>query len=252
MNKLKSNLGLSLALAKADFKLRNEGSYLGVLWYLLNPLFLFLILMFIRGVISRTSIEYYPLYLLLGLIIFNFFRGTTNYAITSISANAGFVKSMQISKESLVISRVFQNVFSHFFEIVLFMIFMLFFKISLINIAIYILIFPFLLLFVLGASFFLATVRIYISDLENVWRIISLLIWFTIPIFYVIEKTTINYKLNLFNPMFYFVKIARDIIIYGEIPEIWMIGIMIFFSLASFLIGFFIFEKYKKKFPELV
>jgi len=75
--KLKSILGLSLSLAKSYFKSRNEGSYLGIFWYLLNPLAFFVIIMLMSQVINAKPEKDYPLYLFLGLIMFNFFLNST-------------------------------------------------------------------------------------------------------------------------------------------------------------------------------
>jgi len=56
ISKIKKTLSLGFSLASAQFKLRNEGSYLGVLWYLLEPLSFFAILLFLAGVISDSAI----------------------------------------------------------------------------------------------------------------------------------------------------------------------------------------------------
>jgi len=69
----KSYWNLSITLAKMEFKLRNEGSYLGLFWYFLNPLFTFILLNFIFSAKFGQDIAFYSLYLLLGIIMFNFF-----------------------------------------------------------------------------------------------------------------------------------------------------------------------------------
>jgi len=106
--KLKETLRLSLSLAKATFRLRIEGSYLGILWYLLNPLFLFLVFMMIRQSSSlATGVMFYPLYLFLGIAAFNFFRATISAAIASISNNPNYIKSTNmVSTESIVCAAV--------------------------------------------------------------------------------------------------------------------------------------------------
>ncbi len=251
-HKLKSILGLSLSLAKAQFKLKNEGSYLGVFWYLLEPLALFLIILVIQGVFAVEGISYYPLYLLLGLIMFNFFSKTTNRASRIIADNSGFIKSIKISYESLVVSEVLEASFSHFFEIILFVIFMLIFKAPLAGLIFYPLIFGFVFIFVLGLSFILTTLGTYINDLDNVWRVINRLLFFATPLFYITVKNSFIYKLNLFNPIFYYISIARDIIIYNSISGLWIILGAITFSFIFLILGIIIFEKYKYKFAELV
>ncbi|MBD3253181.1 hypothetical protein GF386_05590 [Candidatus Pacearchaeota archaeon] len=252
VNKLKSILGLGLSLAKANFKLRNEGSFLGIFWYLLEPLLLFAVILGVKVFFISGDFPDYPMYLLLGLIIYNFFTRATTRSTDLITNNSNFIKSMKINHESLVVSAVLENVFSHFFEILLFIGFMIFFKASLIWILIYPLIFVFFFLFVLGISFLLSTGGVYINDLQNVWRIIARLLFFITPIFYVIIEKNIIYYINLFNPLFYFLEISRDIIIYHQYPGFAFLLIAGIISLSFFFIGIFIFRRFKNKFAEMV
>ena len=94
---------LSFQLAKANFKLRNEGSYLGVFWYLLNPLLTFILLFFIFSNSTGAGIENYALYLLLGVIIFNFFQQTTTEATQIILKQYHYlIKSIIFDKEFII------------------------------------------------------------------------------------------------------------------------------------------------------
>lgn len=248
---IKKTLQLSFSLAKTQFKLRNEGSYLGIFWYLLDPLAMFLIILVLSGVLVNTVTKNYPVYLLLGLIMFNFFRQTTINSTNSIVANAAFIKSMKISSESFVVSSVMLSLFSHLFELIILLFFMLFFKISLIGLFLYPLVFLFLFLFALGVSFILASVGVFINDISNVWSVLINLLWFSTPIFYVISggSATIVNKLN---PMFYFVSIAREIVIGGFVLSPNQLVLTAILSLVFFLSGLAIFEKFKTKFAELI
>lgn len=250
--RLKSVLGLGLSLAKANFKLRNEGSFLGVFWYLLEPLLLFGVILGINAALFKTDLKSYALYLLLGLIMFNFFSGLTTRATGLITGNASFIKSVRINYESLVVSQVLEGIFSHFFEVILFIGFMVYFKASLIWILLYPIIFGFFVLFILGLSFILVTLGVYVVDLNNVWRVITTLLFFLTPIFYMVDKESFLYNISIFNPIFYFLNIAREFIIYNRIPEYWMIAVMVGISLVFFISGVIIFEKFKNKFAEMV
>ena len=72
-------------------------------------------------------------------------------------------------------------------------------------------------------------------------------LWFMTPTFYFIEKTSNIYFFNLFNPIFYFLHISREIVIYNQIPELWMVLVMIYGSLFTFLFGILIFQKSRKR-----
>lgn len=248
--KLKSILGLSFSIAKANFKLRNEGSYLGILWYLLEPLLLFLVIILVKQNMGIIEIVHYPIYLLSGLIMFNFFRSSTMFSTNSIKNNSSFIKSVKVPKEALVISQIMQSVFSHVFEIIVLIILMIFFKVNLIMILFYPFIFLFFVLFVLGVSFILATLGVFISDITNVWNVITRILWFATPIFYMVKKGTRFYSINLFNPISHYINITRSIIIYRTFPSFFIMFVMIIFSLFIFLLGFYVFQKYQNKFAE--
>jgi len=252
MDKIKSTLELSLALARAQFKERNEGSYLGILWYLLGPFLMFLLLLLVFSDRVGTNIPRYPLYLLLGIIMFNFFQKATSESTKVISINRWIIKSINFPRESLISSIVLATLFSHIFEIVLFIVFALFFKVSPAGLIFYPLILIFFCIFVYGASLILATLNVYFVDLDNIWTFVSRLIWLGTPIFYTIGGQTRLFYVSLFNPMYYFITITRDIIVYTRIPEIWMIIGAVIYSLLFLFIGLLIFNKLKIKFAELI
>lgn len=252
LKRIKNSFFVALSMAIAGFKSRNEGSYLGILWYLLEPLCFFVIILLIGGAINEHTVEFFPLYLFLGLIMFNFFISATSSATRAIASNAGLIKSTNVSRESLVISSIFQFVFSHFIEMIIFLGFMVYFKASFFAFFWYFPIFFFLLLFVLGISFILATAGVYINDLSNVWSVFCRLLWFMTPIFYVMPPTPLLQKMSYVNPMFHFINISRDIIIYGKMPGVSTMLAMIFFSLLFLFIGMFIFKRSKSRFAELI
>ena len=251
--RLKSILGLSLQLAKARFKLRNEGSYLGIFWYLLEPFLLFVIILGIRSAfVGGSGGEDYPLYLIIGLVMINFFTGTTSKATNIIFNNSSFIKSIKINHESLVISQVLEGIFSHFFEYLVLIGFIIYYQGSLVGILIYPIIFGFFVVFILGFSFILSTIGVYVADLNNVWNVITRFLFFVTPIFYIIEEASFIYRVNLFNPLFYFISITREIVISNQIPGFWMIGIIGSMSVLTLILGIFIFDRYKYKFAEMV
>lgn len=245
-------LRLSYTLAKFKFKLRNEGSYLGIVWYLLNPLFFFTLLFLIFKDRMGNEILQYPLYLLVGIIMFNFFQSATMESTRAILDNRGIIKSIKFPLESLVVSNIIRILLSHFFEIIVLIIFLI---ISGINPA-FILFYPFILLFfclfVYGISLALSAITVYIIDFSNVWGFITSMMWFATPIFYAIGGQTRLFILNLFNPLYYFITLVREIIIYNRFPELWVVSGAIMFSLASLTLGLFIFNKSKRKFAERI
>ena len=251
LNKFRNILGLSFQLAKTNFKLRNEGSYLGIFWYLLSPLLLFLILIAVSKFVNIFN-EEYPIYLLIGLVVFNFFMHSVIQSSNAITFNSHIIKSMKISQESLVIATVFQATLSHFFEIILLITVLIFYKFSLIGMIFYPIILFFFIIFVMGVAFVLATLGVFVSDLNNVLNVLLTSLWFATPIFYFIDKTSFLYNVNLFNPIFYFIEITRQVVLYNKTPDLLMVITIILFSFFIFVFGVSVFGKFKNKFAELL
>jgi ABC-type polysaccharide/polyol phosphate export permease len=246
-------ISLGYSIAKANFKLRNEGSYLGIFWYLLNPLSFFLVILFVyRALFSSQEIVYYPMYLFMGLIMINFFNQLISTSVKLIENNAGFIKSVKVPYETFVLAAVFQSVFSHAFELLIVAVLFLYFHLSLIGILWYLVVFVFFTLFTLGACLTVATLGAYLNDLGNIWAILSQLLFFASPVFYAVHPGTYLYLGNLLNPLFYFFTAARDVSIYATIPAWWMILILVAVSLCSMLIGMAIFNRFKGRFAEMV
>ncbi len=252
MKQFQRILKLSIAIAKAEIKAKNEGSYLGIFWYLLNPVLTLLLLWAIFFPRLGQHIHHYPLYLLLGIILFNFFQQATTEATRIIRRNARLVKSINFPLESLVGAVILKTLFSHLFEIILFIIVALFLNVPIAGILFYPLILILFCLFCLGACFLLSSLTIYLIDLENIWGFIVRLIWFATPIFYAIEGQTRLFFINLFNPMYYFITITRDILIYSRPPHGWMIAAAICYSVLFVLIGSRVFHKLKIRFSEMI
>ncbi len=249
----KDIFGLGLSLAKSNFKLRNEGSYLGIFWYLLNPLILFLIILFIKNqAFSHSEIPNYPIYLLIGLLLHNFFVHTVGASVGIISMNSGFIKSIKIPIESLVISRVFQSIFSHIFEFVLIAASLVYLGIGFEGLFIYLVVFVFFAVFVLGVSFMFATLGVFFRDLNNVWIVIGQFLFFITPIFYYPSIDSLLYKVNLFNPIYYFVTAGRSVFVWDVYPSISQLICIFVGSISTLIIGLIIFNSKKIKFAELV
>ncbi len=251
--KIKSTLGLSFVLARAEFKLRNEGSYLGILWYLLNPLLVFALLYVVFYDRLGNGIENYAAYLFLGIIMFNFFQSSTIEATRSIiSEHSHLVKSLNFPRVSLIISIVTKGLFSHLLEVCLFFIFMFFWGINPLWIFFYFLVLLLFVPFVLGSCLILSSLTVYFVDLENIWNFAVRIIWLATPLFYAIQGQTRLFYFNLSNPMYYFIELARSLVIYGLAPSALLVCGAVGSACLFLSAGYFIFYKLKAKLPELV
>src|ERR1700724_3249587 len=102
----KKNRALLSELVRTDFKLRYQGSALGYAWSLLRPLLMFLILyvVFVKFLKLGTGVPLYPVYLLLGIVIWNFFLEMTSQSLGSIVSRVDLIRKIRISRWIIVIS----------------------------------------------------------------------------------------------------------------------------------------------------
>ena len=252
ISQLSETIRVAYALATVNFRLRIEGSYLGIFWYLLKPLaFFFVLLLVSQTAFATQEIKHFPLYLLIGIAGFNFFRDAIGDSIDVISNNPSYLKSINsVRAEALVISVIIQNIFSHIFEFLLIVILAAFSGVSILGLAYYL---PILLLFaffVLGLAFISATIGVFINDLGNIWAIAAQILLFATPIFYAIQTGGLLYLLNLANPLYHFLNAGRAAIISGQLPALPDLAFLAGGGLLSVLAGWNIFNRYKKSFAE--
>ena len=252
ISNIKQKIELSVFLAKAQLKIRNEGSVFGFFWYILNPLALFLTILFIKqSAFSNVDVAYYPLYLLIGLSTLSLVNRVVLISSEIIKNNGTFIKAMKFSIDSLVYSSLLHLIFLYIFEIFLIFCLAIFYGLPAIN---FILFLIYLILFtisLIGISFIITTIGVYISDITNVWNIVSQILLFITPIFYELKPYTGLEVFNHYNPLYYFITLARDTLIYGRVDMIVLV-VTVAFSSVTLLIGNFVFNKYKIKFAELV
>ncbi|MGH2543011.1 MAG: ABC transporter permease, partial [Ardenticatenaceae bacterium] len=92
-----------------DLKVRYKHSVLGILWSLLNPLLMMLVFTFVFTVMQPSSIPHYYVFLLAGLLPWNFFSGSVVGAASQIVANGHLIKKVYFPREVLPISLVLSN-----------------------------------------------------------------------------------------------------------------------------------------------
>lgn len=236
---MRHDINLLLQITKAHVKLQNESSVLGIAWYLLGPLLLFGIMLFIFSHRLGANIAHYPLYLLMGIITWNFFATGTGRAMHAITGNAALIKSIPIRTEILVLSAVLHALVSHVFEIMLFMGMLLYFGITPSYLLLYIFVLIILLLFTYGMGLFLASVFVFFRDVQQIWSVLTRAWWFATPVFYIATTTGLGSKLNLFNPLYYGIHLSRELLIYQRVPPLHLFGNFIGFAMLMLCIGYY-------------
>lgn len=234
-------LSLLWELTKANLKVQNENSYLGILWYLLGPLLLFGILLVVFSGRLGARVEHYPLYLLLGIVLWNFFATATGRAMSVLQSNAGLLKTLPVKKELLVLSVVLTALVSHIFELMVYAAISLWFGVVPTGYLVFALVLLLSVTFTVGISFFLAGVFVHFRDVGQIWSIISRVWWFATPIFYVLTPTGPGRVVSQYNPLYLVITLGRDTLIYSKPVDTVYLGLLALYAVVSLIVGYAVF-----------
>ena len=237
-------------LVARDFKRKYKRSALGVLWSFLNPLMTMLVQYFVFSTIFKSSIENFIVYLLSGIIIFNFFGESIGLGLGSIVENAHLINKVYMPKEIYPVSRVLFSVINMVISLVPLFIVMLItgvpFTKSMLLIPIGLIL---LLLFCMGLSMLLSASMVFFRDTQFLWNIVSTLWQYLTPTFYPIdiipEAWLPVYKLN---PMYQFITFLRTILLEGMAPSAELYAGCFISAFVMLAIGYTVFRKNQDKF----
>lgn len=210
----KQNRALLSELVRTDFKLRYQGSALGYAWSLLRPLLLFLILyvVFVKFLRLGKGIPHYPVYLLLGIVIWNFFLEMTTQSLGSIVGRESLIRSIRIPRWLIVLSASISALINFVLNLIVVAFFMILNHVDISIMALWLpLIFLEVYVFSLGISLFLAALFVRLRDINYVWEVILQAGFYMTPILYPLSLITSLklQKLILLNPMAQTIQDAR-------------------------------------------
>lgn len=233
-----------------DLKVKYRKSILGYLWSLLNPLLMMIVLTAVFSNLFKFDIPNFPVYLLSGQIIFNFFGEATSTAMNSIIGAESLIKKVYIPKYIFPISRVLSSFVTLLFSLVAIVIVILVTGVKLTPI---ILLFPlpliYILIFSVGIGLILSVLAVYFRDMLHLYTVLLSAWTYLTPIFYPVSVVPDYVKsIILSNPMYYFVEAFRDIVLYGKLPDAYTNIMCVTFAGASLLIGLLVFYKNQHKF----
>lgn len=215
-------------LTKTDFKLRYQGSLLGYLWALLRPLMMFAILYIVFSMWLRfgNDIPHYPVYLLCGTTLWNFFTECTSQGIQSIIIRGDLLRKISFPKYIVVISSQLTALINLGINLIVVVIF------ALINGVMptwswLLIVFPILelYLFSLGLAFLLGSINVKYRDITSIWDVIVQALFYAVPIIYPIQMVASNSllaaKAILLNPIAQCIQDVRYFLITKEAVTTW-------------------------------
>jgi lipopolysaccharide transport system permease protein len=245
---------LILRLAWSDFKLRYKSSALGFFWSLLEPLLMLVVLYVVFSNLMRVQVEHYQLFLLLGIILWNFLDRGTSMSIWGIVGKPSLVQKVYFPRDILVISTSITALMMTALEFVVFIIFMVIFRVMPGWTVVYFpILFVFEFLIILGLSMGLSALNVYFRDVQFIWRLIIQVGFFATPVIYPI--TIFPEKIQwivMLNPIAQIITMTRDCILYSIPPEPLNLAYVAVSALVLLLIGYLIFDRLEPRFGEAI
>lgn len=215
----KENKALFSELVRTDFKLRYQGSLIGYAWSLLKPLLLFVILytVFVFFLKLGRDIQYFPVYLLLGIVLWNFFTEMTIQSLGSIVARGDLIRKIKIPRWMIVFSTSMSATINLLLSLLVVFFFMTLSGVTITLFGIVMLTFYITLLyaFSLGFSFMLAALYVKFRDISYIWEVILQAGFYATPIIYPLQmvKNIDIEKILLLNPLAMIIQGARHSIV---------------------------------------
>ncbi len=258
----KQNRILISELVRTDFKLRYQDSFLGYLWSLLRPLLIFLILyiVFVKFLKLGAGVPHYPVYLLLGIVIWYFFVEMTMQCLGSIVGRGDLIRKIQIPRWIIVFSSSISAFINFVLNLLVVVIFMIFNHVGIHSSALW---FPLIILeiyiFTLGLSLFLSAIFVKFRDVSYIWEVIIQGGFYATPIIYPLSRipNVTFQKILMLNPIAQAIQDARYAIITHQSTTIYGLfngGIYVLIPFAIVIITLFIgvgyFRKESKYFAE--
>ena len=235
-------------LISRDFKVKYKRSVLGVLWSLLNPILMMTVMAIVFSQMFKFKVEgiNYLVYLMTGIVLWNYFSQASNMAMTSVVENFSLINKIYIPKYVFPISKCLFVGIDFLLTLIpwLGIILLSYFGLGdyTCHINVYYLILPYIFLCMLMFTVFL-------RDIFHIYGIV-LTIWnYLTPVFYSIEilPTKLQALMSL-NPMYQFLTATRTVVVYEQMPTLKTLGIITLFGVGMLLIGSYVFRKKQDKF----
>ena len=250
LQNLKRYLPLARELVKRDLKLKYRRSVLGYLWSLLNPLLMMIVMTIVFSYMFRFDIPNFPMYLICGQTLFNFFNESTNMAMYSVIQNGLLIKKVYVQKYIFPVAKVISSFVTMSFSLVAILIVMVATRTP-VHCSILLFWAPLLMLLVFscGVGMILSALAVQFRDVTHLYGVLTMIWMYLTPIFYPIEAVPENVAWIIYaNPLYNYITLFRSLVLYGMVPGIgnWLLGAVI--ALVMLTVGVLLFRKMQHNF----
>lgn len=236
-----------------NIKIRYKGTYLGLIWTVLEPLLMFILLFVVFTTIRVGVDENFGIYLLSGILLYHIFIQGTMLGMNSLISNKNIIQSLNIRREFFPVVTTASISIITIIEVFVFFSLMPVFQFAPPFTA---LMFPavvlLLLILILGTSYLLSILAVYFRDVQRTWPIVAHALFFISPIFWYIDNVSSGILLNIhkINPIGQIIELGHNLVIFGNMPplEDWFYAT--FLVLVVLAVGYGLFQKLENRLME--
>lgn len=253
---IKKYFNFSIYSAKSELKADVANSYLSWIWWILEPICMMLVYIFVVEIVFKTQEAKFPVFVYIGLLAWEFFSKMVSCSSRLMSSNKSIITKVYIPKYIILLSRSFTYLFKMMISLGIVIILMVCFKVTFsVYLLLFIPIFGVLYIITLGVCLIIMNYGVYIQDLANVMTIILKLASYISGIFYNIETrlpAPFNKILLDCNPVAFIMQSLREITIYQVMPNFFVLGIWFIIGVALCIIGIKLIHKYENSYAKVL
>lgn len=242
--------------AKASLKGEVAGSRLNWLWWILDPLLFMLVYTFMALVVFGKGEPYFPIYVFIGLNMYDFFSRTMRKSVRMVKRNRGIIAKVYIPKYVLVLIEMLVNAFKMCVAFVLVVLLIPIYRVPITWHVIEIIpVFVVLVLFTFGCSCIVLNIGVFLSDIANVVSVLLRLVFYMSGVFYNIQTRVpepYNMVLLYGNPIAGMIQNVRNCLLYGTHPYYGMLGIWFIISVILCIVGVHLIMKYENTYVKVI
>lgn len=252
---IKKYMPYARTTAWAELKSQVADSYLGWLWWILDPVLFMLVYTFIVQIVFRTTIENFPLFVFIGLVMWNFFSSTITTSVGIIRSYRSIFQKIYMPKYILIIVQLFVNLIKMLIGMgVSFIIILLLginITVNILSLAPIFLVFMFL---TFGISLFLAHGGVFIADLQNVTSVLIRLIFYLSGVFYTLDRMpeALQNVYVYICPTGFLLAECRNVMMYGMSANYIILAYWFAISLLLMFLGVRIMNKYENTYLKVI
>src|SRR4030043_754898 len=242
--------------ATSELKTEVAGSFLGWIWWILDPLFFMFVYTFVVRFVFKSGGQDFPIFVFIGLTAWNFMFSTVNSSVQIIVSFRAIISKVYLPKYVLILVRMYKNLIKMAISFLLVFVLMFFFNVEYSWKLIYII--PVLLVHIittLSISILVAHIGVFVADSANIMNVILRFLFYVSGVlFSIADRIPDPYRTIMLhvNPIAYIIQAYRDIIMYHQFPNPYYFFYWLIFGVLTCLYFIKVMYKFENTYVKVV